>query len=838
MSMIKDLATTTPFAVTDMADAFVRLTAFGLEPTEAQMRALADVAANLGGGTEALSGVTLALGQAWTKGKLQGEELLQLAERGVPVWDALAAATGKSVPELQKMASAGELGRDVIKALIDELGRMNEGASEELMNTYAGAVSNAKDALEEFFNMIAEAGVLDWLTEKIRELLVEFERMKETGELQAAAQDIADGFIAVAETVETATRLLVEMAPAVELAVTAWLGFKAINLATTLYASAAAMTTMGAGASGAATGMTVAAGAATALSIALKRLLAATGVGLLLVAIGEVGGRLLGIGKEAQQAGDDVEEGLGRAEEASHRAGDAAKAAAAEQKKLAKEAAAAAEERAKAASEAAAAEVKAAEALAATRKADAAVALQELETQKLLAAQSEELAKLLGDEAGAIQARVAQMEIDIAISEAKIQVQRIEAENTIALAEAKLAELRVSGEISPAKEAELDGSIRLARAKLNEANAHEEGLALLQKNLQRTKEAIQNGANYTDVVDGAADANRRLGNEAEVAGEKVAKVGQKGREAGTATEEAFKRTGIAMQKDLDAAAIQAAKDFELIKRSGQANAEGIAQAWRRMAEAQIAANGGVASEALQAEAAMHGLRIEVDETGKSIVKSMTDGKDAVDDFTKGLEKAAAMAKRLKELQGYAAGGGDLSAVSTEDLQKGMDDLLTRGGALSSTEYRRMRNELMSRKPPTTDKQEFSVDESGNRIAMGGELNTLTGIENFLKSTGLSQEIAMSIAREFSDGKGNIPYFSNPGQKRYGGDTISMALMRASERQRYGTGTGQGGAAPISAGKNYTIKLDGGKGRRSTHGFSTEEDADSALRAIEQAARRS
>jgi hypothetical protein len=304
------------------------------------------------------------------------------------------------------------------------------------------------------------------------------------------------------------------------------------------------------------------------------------------------------------------------------------------------------------------------------------------------------------------------------------------------------------------------------------------------------------------------------------------------------TSKAFAEMGVKSQGELNYLAARAEENFRLIEASGQATSEGLQQAFKKMAEAQIAANGGVADEALQAEAAMHGLRIEVDKTGKAIVKSMNDGKDAIDDFAKGLERAAAAAKRLKELQGYAAGGGDLSDVPTEDLKKSMDDLLSRGGALSSTEYRRMRNELMSRKKPTTDKQGFSTDESGNRIAMGGDLNTLTGIENFLKSTGLSEQIAMSIAREFSDGKGNIPYFSNPGQKRYGGDTISMALMRASERHRYGTGTGQGGAAPISAGKNYTIKLDGGKGRRSKHDFSSEEDAESAIRAIERAAGRS
>ena len=38
---------------------------------------------------------------------------------------------------------------------------MNAGASEKMMATFSGAVSNAKDALAEFYDMVATAGVLD-----------------------------------------------------------------------------------------------------------------------------------------------------------------------------------------------------------------------------------------------------------------------------------------------------------------------------------------------------------------------------------------------------------------------------------------------------------------------------------------------------------------------------------------------------------------------------------------------------------------------------------------------------------------------------------------------------
>lgn len=287
--MIKKLAAETPFDVAGLTESFVKLTAFGMKPTEAQMRSIADVTANLGGGTETLAGVTLALGQAWTKSKLQGEEILQLAERGVPVWDALAKATGRTVPELQRMSEAGQLGRDVITKLIDELGRMNAGASDKLMNTYAGAVANAKDALAEFFDMIAKAGVLDWLTGKIRELLAEFDRMKQTGELQKKAKEIADAFLQVATMVETASRALIDMAPVISKAVQLLLAFKAASamqslwsLATGARAATTAIAATGTASAVSAAQMTAAATASAGLATALRVLRSLTGIGLVL----------------------------------------------------------------------------------------------------------------------------------------------------------------------------------------------------------------------------------------------------------------------------------------------------------------------------------------------------------------------------------------------------------------------------------------------------------------------------------------------------------------------------------------------------------------------------
>ena len=152
---------------------------------------------------------------------------------------------------------------------------------------------------------------------------------------------------------------------------------------------------------------------------------------------------------------------------------------------------------------------------------------------------------------------------------------------------------------------------------------------------------------------------------------------------------------------------------------------------------------------------------------------------------------------------------------------------------------------LERKRLGVDKEGFSTDKSGNRIAMGGDLTTLTGISSFLKSAGLDEANAKRVALEFSDGKGDIPYFSNPGQMKYGGanSTISQALLKAAERVTF-AGPAIGSQAAVGSTSESSGGASGGKpsnvtvnigGRSRTIGVSSQGDAStlvSVLRELE------
>jgi tape measure domain-containing protein len=120
---INKFATETPLQLDEVTHLFVRLKAFGLDPMDGSLQAIVDQTYKLGGSFEEAQGISLALGQAWAKQKLQGEEILQMIERGVPVWELLEKVTGKNTAELQKLSEAGKLGRDTIQALMQEIGR-------------------------------------------------------------------------------------------------------------------------------------------------------------------------------------------------------------------------------------------------------------------------------------------------------------------------------------------------------------------------------------------------------------------------------------------------------------------------------------------------------------------------------------------------------------------------------------------------------------------------------------------------------------------------------------------------------------------------------------------
>jgi len=141
-------AATTPFELPGLIDNARQLLGVGLAADKVipTLQSLGDAAGALGLNQEAFNRILLATSQAMSKGKLQGEELLQFAENGIPVFQLLAKALGKPVPEIQKLSSEGKLlAAEVLPKLFAQMSLDYGGAMAAQSKTLVGQWSTLKD---------------------------------------------------------------------------------------------------------------------------------------------------------------------------------------------------------------------------------------------------------------------------------------------------------------------------------------------------------------------------------------------------------------------------------------------------------------------------------------------------------------------------------------------------------------------------------------------------------------------------------------------------------------------------------------------------------------------
>lgn len=286
---VKQFAIDVPLQLNEVNQAFVKAKAFGLDPMNGTMKAIVDQAFKLGGGFQEVEGITLALGQAWAKQKLQGEEILQLIERGVPVWDMLAKVTGKNTSELQKLSEQGKLGRDVIQGLIDEMGRASDGSAAAQMALLSGQVSNLKDNLSSFYDLVAQSGALDWLKGQISELNLEFAAMAADGRLKEWAQQVSNTIVSIGSAVQDGAAMLYHYRDEIGFVAKAFLALKVGSYFSDVITGANAAIGVMRLYTGAIAGTTVASETATLAAGKLKAALAAAAkAGLYLALINEL----------------------------------------------------------------------------------------------------------------------------------------------------------------------------------------------------------------------------------------------------------------------------------------------------------------------------------------------------------------------------------------------------------------------------------------------------------------------------------------------------------------------------------------------------------------------
>ncbi len=160
LEALKDFALKTPFQFSDLVLASKRLQALGFSAKEVipTLTAVGNATAALGSGAEGIQRITTAIGQMQAKGKVQAEEMKQLAEAGIPAWQILAKTLNTDVAGAMKQVEARTV--DAAKAIPALLAGMNEkfgGLMEAQSKTLLGQIAKAREFIEFTFQDIGKS---------------------------------------------------------------------------------------------------------------------------------------------------------------------------------------------------------------------------------------------------------------------------------------------------------------------------------------------------------------------------------------------------------------------------------------------------------------------------------------------------------------------------------------------------------------------------------------------------------------------------------------------------------------------------------------------------------
>jgi tape measure domain-containing protein len=165
-SFITDLqafAAKTPFEFSGLQQSASSLLSAGIDADKIIpiMTNLGNATSGMGTGAEGVQRATVALQQMNAAQKISAEDLNQLRDAGIPVYDLLAKATGKTTAQIAQMVDKGKLGRKELGQLMDALesGKGLEkfaGLMDAQSNSVAGKWSTIKDTFGQGLARVVE----------------------------------------------------------------------------------------------------------------------------------------------------------------------------------------------------------------------------------------------------------------------------------------------------------------------------------------------------------------------------------------------------------------------------------------------------------------------------------------------------------------------------------------------------------------------------------------------------------------------------------------------------------------------------------------------------------
>lgn len=159
-----DFAAKTPFETGGVIKAVRTFSNAGFTQTQIDpvLQALADAGAAAGITGEQLNGVVKQMAQMKAKGKTQLEEIMIIAENGIPALDMIAKGLGLTTDQVLELTSKGKLSGDAgIGAIVRVAQQRYLGAAAEQAGTLAGTMTQLASRVESFYAMLAVGAYLE-----------------------------------------------------------------------------------------------------------------------------------------------------------------------------------------------------------------------------------------------------------------------------------------------------------------------------------------------------------------------------------------------------------------------------------------------------------------------------------------------------------------------------------------------------------------------------------------------------------------------------------------------------------------------------------------------------
>ena len=180
VSQLSKVAIVTPFNFATLQKSAERMLALGFSADEVvpSIQAVGDAVAATGGTDANFQNVIRALGLMRSSGKVTALAMNAMARNNIASWDMLAEHMGKTVPEVRKMVTDGEISAEEgISAIIEGANKRYSGMMVKASSTLSGILSNMEDAIQVNLMDLASAPGYEQLKKSLQSTIEPLERL-------------------------------------------------------------------------------------------------------------------------------------------------------------------------------------------------------------------------------------------------------------------------------------------------------------------------------------------------------------------------------------------------------------------------------------------------------------------------------------------------------------------------------------------------------------------------------------------------------------------------------------------------------------------------------------